>query len=110
MTRDQVIDDARREGVTIDELSYRGPGRTEGNTDRELANALDALITMGVHDQASGDVESPTGHFARYDRWIVLTDTQGFVTVNEHANQDYAKSHYLALENAYADWAREDDE
>jgi hypothetical protein len=82
LTHDEVIALAVAGGCSASELSYRGPGRTEGNEDRELAIALDWLVTDGREDESDGSVDEGD-HFARVAQYIIQTDSQGFVTVTD---------------------------
>lgn len=74
-----------------------------------LMDALEAFYLSGCPDEESGDVESPTGHFYRVDRWIVTTDSQGFKEIDDHLSEESAKRTFENLENEYAEWADEED-
>lgn len=74
-----------------------------------LLDALEAFYLSGSPDEASGDVEAPTGHFYRIDRWIVVTNNQGFKDVQEYGNAETAEWEFGKLEDDYCEWADEDE-
>jgi hypothetical protein len=69
-----------------------------------LLAALESFYMDGVADDVDGDVESPLGHFYRVDRWIVVTDSQGFHDVRTYANVDEAKSEFAKLQQEFDRW------
>ena len=103
-SRDELFAYAQSEGLQRPELTYIGPGRTEGNADRRLANALAYLVDIGCEDERSGDVESADGHFARIARWLVVTDSSGFVTVTDCDTTDAARELFAAADHEYGRW------
>jgi hypothetical protein len=96
---------------------------------------FDAMVTGGWMTASSGDVESPTGHFAYasyapdeidelYDAMsdtigvygrpdpadvighhIVTTDSQGSIGIERYPTEAAMKSAYRELEDQYAKWA-----
>jgi hypothetical protein len=68
------------------------------------------LTLSGGADEDGGDVESPTGWFARLGRNIVTADSQGFVYRNRFASVSDARVCFAALASEYAAWADEDED
>lgn len=73
-----------------------------------LLDALEAFYLSGCPDEQSGEVEAPTGHFYRIDRWIVITDNQGFKEVLEFPYEQRAKEDFEEMCGEYVEWADED--
>jgi hypothetical protein len=76
----------------------------------ELSTVKDAVLALhghGVADDVTGDVEAPTGHVILADRWIVLTNSQGFTTLEDFDSAETARERFAAYEDAYADWQEE---
>lgn len=69
-----------------------------------LLNVLEAFYMNGTPDEQSGNVEAPTGHFYRVDRWIVVTNSQGFKDVYSHDSADEAEAEFVKLLDAYLEW------
>lgn len=68
------------------------------------------LYMLGCTDEASGDVECPdTGHFYRVERWVVMTDNQGFHYLQEHMSEAEAKFHFEELDQLYSEWEDADE-
>lgn len=72
----------------IDDLNYRPPegyrvAPDYSNRELLLIGALEAFYGAGACDEQAGDVET-VGHFARVDRFILRTDSAGFLSVEEH--------------------------
>jgi hypothetical protein len=109
LTHDEVIALAVAGGCSASELSYRGPGRTEGNEDRELAIALDWLVTDGWEDEINGSVDEG-GHFARVAQYIIQTDSAGFVTVTDCKDLNFARATFEQLQVDYEKWYDDFDE
>lgn len=103
-SRNDIIAEARIAGLSDDELTYTGPGRTEGHEDRQLAVALAWMVDGGYVDEQSGNVDAPGGHFARIDRWLVVTDHVGFIHVTEFLDPAGAVLRYSERETEYAEW------
>lgn len=81
--------------------------------DDSIDNVKDAITALWGHgscDAGSGDMQAPSGHFIRQDRWIVLTNVQGVETLEEYDTVEDAERAYAAYEDAYADWADEGEE
>ena len=57
-----------------------GPGKYDGASDRVLAWSLETLLGAGAADDVAGDVDSGR-HLARFGRYVLETDSQGFVDV-----------------------------
>lgn len=74
-----------------------------------LAEYLDMLALDGSYaDGESGDVEAPTGWFARFGKRLLHHDEQGFVEVVRYASASDATAAFGMLEDEYDIWA--DDE
>jgi hypothetical protein len=58
----------------------------------------------GCADEISGDVEAPMGHFYRVGRFIVTTDSQGFHSLSEYADEETAHYEFEQAAVAYAEW------
>jgi hypothetical protein len=74
-----------------------------------MVDCLDEYYLNGTYDDVSGDVESPTGHFFRIERWIVVTDSQGFRHLEPYPNEEQAKKAFEKLDNEYAEWSDENE-
>lgn len=98
--RDDRIHDMKTEQQIIDEAEQHFGPVNPGT----LLEALEAFYMSGSADEVSGNVEAPTGHFYRVDRWIVTTDSQGFKSVTEHDTEITATYGFDVLESAYAEW------
>lgn len=70
-----------------------------------MAEYLHCLSMDGGQDEDSGDVESPTGWFARFGRRILFTDSFGFVSVARLVTEAGAQAFYAELEAEYDAWA-----
>lgn len=68
------------------------------------------LYGHGMADEVSGDVEAPTGHFYRVDRWIVTTDSRGFREIDAFPTEGYAHNVFESLDAEYAEWEDESTE
>lgn len=75
-----------------------------------VEEAVLAFHGHGVADGVTGNVEAPTGHVIRVDRWIVLTNVQGFHTLEDYESPEIATARFANYEDAYADWADEGEE
>lgn len=98
-----------------------------------LEAVLQAMVTGGWANESGGDVESPTGHYARITNepadmagvedafsdvmstyecesdelighWLVVEDSQGNVSVTAYDNPISLTRDYLALDDAFALW------
>lgn len=69
-----------------------------------LKEALEACYMNGFYDDMSGEAQSPTGHFYRIERWIVVTDNYGFSEVLSYYNDAKAKEAFELMENDYLYW------
>ena len=97
-----------------------------------LEDLFDSLITQGWADEQSGDVSSPTGHFAlminRKREWgqilltadsdevykldpseylgafLIVTDDQGFLHIRKFKHPEQARKAFRALEIEYQTW------
>jgi hypothetical protein len=101
LSADAVIALARECGISETEVAYAGPGRTEGHVNRALANALDFLAGPTYSDAFGGDVEAPTGYFSRIAQFIVVENSQGFVSVTEYASEAEAEDAFADLEDDF---------
>jgi hypothetical protein len=93
------------------------------------------MVTGGWANESTGDVESPTGHFARISNapnelseirqafddtlttygnvsdedmtghFLVMTDSQGFIHITRYHAESDLIRRYRQLEDQYADWA-----
>lgn len=91
MTSEELIQHARE--------SFKG----EGPFDTEL-QALEAFYMNGFHDEADGDAEASTGHFYRVDRWIVITDSQGFHTLLSFDKPSQAQEDFDRRSDEFTEW------
>lgn len=103
-TKEMIIADALNNGLIWDDLMQTGPGALQGNQDRPLAAAVQWIVNGGGADEQTGDVEALIGHVARVDRWLMRTNTQGFVDVIEYDTEESAKVAFQGLEAELADW------
>lgn len=71
---------------------------------------LESFYMDGVADEVSGDVDSPTGHFYRVDRWIVRTDDRGFHDVTEYETIEDAKNDFASMDDQYSNWFNDEEE
>jgi hypothetical protein len=102
-----------------------------------LEAVLQAMITQGWANESDGDVEAPTGHFARVTNeardidgvhdafkdvivayglgdesvlighFLVREDSQGFVDVTSYDNPIELTRDFQALQDAYAEWNKD---
>jgi hypothetical protein len=75
-----------------------------------VLQACEAYYMSGTPDDQSGDVEAPTGHFYRVDRWIVTTDSRGFRDLQAFPSELEAIDVFTALDDEYAAWGSDTDE
>jgi hypothetical protein len=70
------------------------------------------VFAVGEWDEDTGDVESPTGWFARRGRWIVTEDAQGFCERVKVPTVGDAMAAYSAADHEYRGWfaASEDED
>jgi hypothetical protein len=68
------------------------------------AAACYLLSLDSSYDEASGDVDSPTGWFARFDRTLLYCDSLGFVYVEKFPTIEKATEAFASLDNEYAEW------
>jgi hypothetical protein len=74
-----------------------------------LAEYVHELSLDGSYaDGESGDVEAPTGWFARFGKRLLHHDEQGFVEVVRYASADDATTAFEMLQDEYDVWADED--
>jgi hypothetical protein len=83
----------------ISEMTYSGPGKFEGNSDRALCVALYEMVMQGFTDESAGSVEYGLAG-DRIGRFILWHDSQGFVTCERFDSEGIAAS---ALADATAD-------
>jgi hypothetical protein len=102
-----------------------------------LEAVLQAMITGGWANESDGEVEAPTGHFARVSNseaelsevvqafedvitaygmedtrelighFLVVEDSQGFVHVKGYDNPIELTRDFQALQDAYAEWNKD---
>lgn len=70
-----------------------------------MAEYLSDLAMDGGQDQDSGDVECPTGWFARFGRRILVGDERGFVWVEVWPEPLAAEQVYNAMQRYYDEWS-----
>ena len=71
-----------------------------------LAEYLDMLaLDSSYADNEAGDVEAPTGWFARFGKRLLHHDEQGFVEVVRYASVGDATAAFEMLEAEYDIWA-----
>lgn len=69
-----------------------------------LATMLYILSLDDCADESSGNVESPTGWFARFGRKMLYVDSQGFVYAERFATEEESRAHFDRLEFDYERW------
>lgn len=69
-----------------------------------MSEYLHQLSLDSGWDDASGNVDAPTGWFARFGKRILHEDSQGFVWQALHDTECDAIAHYDALSDAYNRW------
>lgn len=94
-TRESLIREAvEMTGVNPGDFGSLGDlvtsSRYEGAEDRELACALDILDGHGVNDESYGSATEGPLYVARFDRWLLTVDTQGFCNVWTYPNSERA--------------------
>jgi hypothetical protein len=89
--------------TTTDDLA--GPGRYDGASDRVFAWALETLYGTGAADETAGSVEEGR-HLARFGRYVLETNEQGFVDVQPFGDEGDAEAHLWQC-NADSDDAQE---
>lgn len=99
-SEEQIIGEAAR--AFAGEVFGRSPKH-------RLLDALEAFAGNGSADEVSGNVESPTGHFFRVDRWIVVTDSQGFRDVQTYDTESEAEVAFRSMDEEYIQWAGDDE-
>ena len=72
-----------------------------------LLEALEAFYMNGFAHESSGNVEAPTGHFYRVDRWIVTTSNQGFKDIWNYPSVARAKEEFQRWDEEYIAWEDE---
>ena len=82
MERAEIIADAKSVDAErfADESVDSGPGRLDGASDRELTVALDILAGVSAADEEAGSVDYGEGNAQRFGRFILWTDSQGFIS------------------------------
>lgn len=75
-----------------------------GEQSESVLAACEAFYGHGFADAVGGDVESPTGHFFRVHRWIVVTDSQGFADLEAFDSEGEAVARFATLESMFSDW------
>jgi hypothetical protein len=72
-----------------------------------VLDACEARYLNGQYDDISGDSEAPTGHFYLVERWIVVTDSQGFRHLHTYHSVLEAEAAFEQMDEAYAEWEDE---
>jgi hypothetical protein len=103
LTRDAVLSMAEQHG--LERAADGMPGRFERCSDPALAEAICELELHGEIDAAAGETEAPTGFFTLLGRWIVRTDSQGFVTLQECDSEQEARDVFISARAEYDHWA-----
>jgi hypothetical protein len=62
----------------------------------------------GMADEVSGNMDAPTGHFYRVERWIVTTNSQGFSDIDEYADWFTAHCEFESRDEKYGEWDNAD--
>lgn len=108
-TASEIIGQALADGfVTWEEVSSApAPGKYQGNPDKDrpLVIALDAMILNGFDSESCYPAEGES--IVRVDRWLVMSDSQGFVSVVEYVTQDDAMLALQGYREACADDAED---
>jgi hypothetical protein len=84
--------------------------RRESGSKWLLENALESIYMSGFSDESAGNVESPTGHFYRVGKWVMVTDSQGFKSLHSHETESDAMAHYNELDREFSAWDQEDED
>ncbi|MGZ4518831.1 MAG: hypothetical protein ACXVGB_00235 [Mycobacteriaceae bacterium] len=58
-------------------------------------------------DQESGDVQAPTGWFARAGRWVIGEDERGAVDAVRFATRAEAQDLFESLDLMFGEWAEQ---
>jgi hypothetical protein len=93
---------SRTPSTTKQEMVARG--RELDPDVKTILDALEAVYGNGFADAVSGNVDAPTGHFYRIDRWIVITDERGFHEVWNFGSIHEAMQDYVKLDEEFAEW------
>jgi len=93
----------------MNDVDFIVEARTNWNdkTIETVLEACEANYLNGIYDDVSGDVEAPCGHFYIIERWIVVTDSQGFTNLHWFDNREEAEKAFEKLDEAYAEWDNE---
>lgn len=75
-----------------------------------ITELLSTKLFDTLMDHSSGDVECPTGYFARYGRRIVVSDDRGFVWTETYGDEFGAEQVYNAMDRYYSAWSDEDED
>jgi hypothetical protein len=94
----------KTEADIIAEAQEIGPFEEKIGQPGTLLAALEHFYGNDSTDEQSGDVEAPTGHFYRVDRWIVQTDSAGFNSIYTYDTEDEAKLEFVKMENDFDVW------
>lgn len=96
-SRDSIMHHARNLETGAEPDGFDAPGKYERAADIPLAFALDLIWLHGFADMDYGDVDTaPNGHIALIGRWILRTDSQGFVTYDEYPTDQDAEAAFDA--------------
>lgn len=98
--------------MTTEELIDTASRLSGENTRRAIRGTLDACEELYLHgfpDEVTGDVDSPTGHVYRIDRWIVTTDSYGFHEIDEYEVEADAKIAFEGYDYDFERWEGNDD-
>lgn len=63
--------------------------------------------TDGMQDDATGHVESPWGHIYRVNKWIVVTDSQGFHITYKYETIEDAEKVFEFCDKRYGEFFRQ---
>lgn len=63
-----------------------------------ICYALNILLGSGYADEQCGSTEYGDNHYARIDRWILITKSGGFMSVDEHPTEEEAVACFAKIE------------
>ena len=95
ISEEQIIAEAEKQFGPLEDR----PGK--------LLAALETFYMCGMPNELSGDVDAPTGHFYRVERWIVCTDSAGTHELRAYESEGDACLAFTELEREFSAWEGE---
>ena len=90
-------------------MAPKGEQMTISNFAPKTLEELENIYGDGMTDEMSGDVGAPTGHFYRVGSQIVVTDEQGFRSVENYRDESFAQKVFSELDASYSRWVGTDE-